>query len=119
MAKILCVDDQKVIRTLLRKILESLGHTVTTAEDGDIAMSIARKESFDLVLSDVNMPKMSGTSLIHKLRRLPDYHDTPIVMVTTETDGYKKEKLKSLGASGWLKKPFTEQQIANILKHFL
>ena len=119
MAKILCIDDALVMRRLLKQILENMGHTVFTAEDGEQAMEIARKEPVDLVLSDVNMPNMSGTSLVPKLRRLDTYKSTPIVMVTTESDGYKKDKLKSLGANGWLRKPFTEQQVKNILEHFL
>ncbi|MCK5334890.1 MAG: response regulator [Gammaproteobacteria bacterium] len=119
MAKILCIDDALVMRRLLKQILESKGHTVLTAEDGDKAMVIARTESVDLVLSDVNMPNMSGTSLVPKLRRLDNYRNTPIVMVTTESGGYKKDKLKSLGANGWLRKPFTEQQVSKVLDHFL
>jgi len=119
MATILCVDDALVMRRLLKQILEDQGHTVLTAEDGDAAMAIARATPADLVLSDVNMPNMSGTSLVPKLRRLDSYKDTPIVMVTTESDGYKKDKLKSLGANGWLRKPFTEKQVQNILNHFL
>ncbi|MDH5424191.1 MAG: response regulator [Gammaproteobacteria bacterium] len=119
MAKVLCVDDALVMRRLLKQILENQGHTVFTAADGNEAMAIARDETVDLVLCDVNMPNMSGTSLVPKLRRLETYKSTPIVMVTTESDGYKKEKLKSLGANGWLRKPFTEEQVLNILKHFL
>lgn len=119
MAKILCVDDAKIIRLLMKEILEPLGHEVILAEDGLEAMSFARTNAVDLVLSDVNMPNMSGSSLVSNLRRLPDYVNTPIVMVTTESDGYKKEKLKTLGATGWLKKPFDENQIKNVLKHFL
>jgi two-component system chemotaxis response regulator CheY len=65
------------------------------------------------------MPNMAGTGLVSKLRRLDGYENTPIVMVTTESDGYKKDKLKSLGANGWLRKPFTEEQVTNVLKHFL
>lgn len=119
MAKILCVDDAQVIRLLMKEILGSLGHEVLLAEDGVEAMSIARDTEVDLVLSDVNMPNMSGTRLVSSLRRLPSYKDIPIVMVTTESGGYKKDKLKSLGANGWLKKPFTEDQVKNILNHFL
>ena len=118
MANILCVDDSLVIRRLLKKILETSGHNVTVAEDGEKAMDCVRNNHFDLILSDVNMPNMTGTGFVSKLRRIPEYEKTPVVMVTTESDGYKKEKLKSLGASGWLRKPFTEEQVNNILKRF-
>lgn len=119
MAKILCVDDALVMRRLLKQIVEQQGHQVLTAADGIEAMEIARNETIDLILSDVNMPNMNGSGLVSKLRRLPGYESTPIIMVTTESDGYKKDKLKSLGANGWLRKPFTETQVLNILNHFL
>ncbi|MDH5516406.1 MAG: response regulator [Gammaproteobacteria bacterium] len=118
MARILCVDDSLVIRRLIKQILEDQGHDVIVAEDGVEAMDYARDTVFDLVLSDVNMPNMSGSGLVSKLRRLPSYESIPIVMVTTESDGYKKDKLKSLGANGWLRKPFTEEQINKVIKHF-
>ncbi|MDH5392291.1 MAG: response regulator [Gammaproteobacteria bacterium] len=119
MATILCVDDSQAIRSMIRLVLEQHGHEVLIAEDGVEALELARSQAVDLVLSDVNMPNMSGSGLVSKLRRLADYANTPIVMVTTESDGYKKDKLKSLGANGWLKKPFSEQQLTNVLNHFL
>lgn len=119
MAKILCVDDSLAIRRLIKQILEDQGHEVTLAEDGVQAMDFARDNVVDLVLSDVNMPNMSGSGLVSKLRRLPSYGSIPIVMVTTESDGYKKDKLKSLGANGWLRKPFTEEQMNKVIGHFL
>ncbi|MDH5437175.1 MAG: response regulator [Gammaproteobacteria bacterium] len=119
MAKILAVDDSQTIRNIIQKILEGVGHAVTTADDGPDALEIARKEQFDLVLSDINMPKMSGISLLSKLRRLPEYEHTPILMVTTETGGYKKEKSKSSGASGWIQKPFTEETLLKAVKKII
>jgi len=119
MAKILCVDDSRMIRNMLSKILEGFGHEVLTAVDGVDAMEVARENPVDMVLCDVNMPNMSGISLVAKLRRLDSYKDTPIVMVTTESEGYKKDKSRSVGANGWLHKPFTEEQVENILKRYL
>ena len=111
MAKILTVDDSKAIRDLMVHILTEAGHEVTTAVDGVDALAIARQNSFDLALLDVNMPNMSGLSLVSKLRRLDEYQYTPMIMVTTETSDYKKNKAKSSGATGWLTKPFTAERL--------
>jgi len=119
MAKILCVDDSMMIRNMLSRLLTGLGYEVLTANDGVDAMEVARTESVDIVLCDVNMPNMSGISLVTKLRRLDTYKNTPIVMITTETEGYKKDKSRTAGANGWLQKPFTEEQVINIIKRYL
>ena len=111
MARILAVDDARVMRDLVKAVLEDVGHQVTTADDGTTAMDFARKQSVDLVITDINMPHMSGISLISKLRRLPAYTDTPILMLTTESEEYKKNKAKSLGADGWIQKPIDQERL--------
>jgi two-component system chemotaxis response regulator CheY len=111
MARVLSVDDSKVMRDLISSVLTEKGHEVVSAADGMKAMDIARTESFDLVLCDINMPGMTGISLVSKLRRLEHFKFTPIIMVTTETSDYKKEKSKGSGASGWLAKPFTPERL--------
>ncbi len=113
MARILAVDDSRAIRDMVSTILVAEGHEVVTADDGVDALEKAREEVFEIVLSDVNMPKMSGISLISKLRRLHGYEYIPIVMVTTENADYRKNKAKSLGATGWLVKPFTPERLLN------
>ena len=110
-ADILVVDDSRSMRNLIEGILKASGHAVVTAEDGTQAMDLARNHEVDLVLTDQNMPGMSGTSLVHKLRRLDHYKDIPIIMVTTERGDFTKEKAKNLGASGWLQKPFDPERL--------
>ncbi len=111
MAHILAVDDQRVMRELVKSVLEGEGHQVLIAEDGVEAMSIARDNSFDLVLTDINMPNMNGISLVSKLRRLEAYASTPIIMLTTESADFKKDKAKRMGANGWLQKPFDPDRL--------
>ncbi|HFD31986.1 MAG TPA: response regulator [Gammaproteobacteria bacterium] len=111
MARILTVDDSKAMRDLMIHILGEAGHEVTTAEDGVQALAIARENTFDLALIDVNMPNMNGLSLVSKLRRLDDYQYIPLIMVTTETSDYRKNKAKTMGATGWLTKPFTAERL--------
>ena len=119
MARIMAIDDAKTMRELVKGILENEGHEVLTAEDGEDAMKIARDNKVDLVLSDVNMPNMNGISLISKLRRLENYQHTPIIMLTTEGDGYKKDKAKAMGANGWLQKPFEPQRLVKAVEKML
>jgi two-component system chemotaxis response regulator CheY len=119
MARILSVDDSRTIRDLVSTILKAEGHEVVVAEDGMKAMEIARTETFDLVLSDINMPVMSGISLISKLRNLAGYEYIPIVMLTTEGGDYKKNKAKISGATGWLQKPFTPERLVTAVNKLL
>jgi len=111
MAKILAVDDSKVIRDLVVAVLLEKGHEVVTANDGVEGMSATRSEQFDMILSDINMPNMTGISMVSKIRRLPGYEYIPIIMLTTESSEFKKEKAKKIGATGWLQKPFDPDRL--------
>lgn len=111
MAKILSVDDSKVIRDLIEAVLIENGHEVVTANDGVEGLAETRNHQFDLILSDINMPNMTGISMVSKIRRLPDYEHTPIIMLTTESSDFKKSKAKSMGATGWLQKPFDPERL--------
>jgi len=111
MAKLLAVDDQKVMRELIFGVLSEEGHEVVLAEDGVDALEIAREQVFDMVLTDINMPNMNGISLVSKLRRLDNYKDTPVIMLTTESSDFKKDKAKRMGANGWLQKPFDPKRL--------
>ena len=119
MARILSVDDSRVIREMMKTILESQGHEVITAEDGMEAMKLVRKQKVDMVFSDINMPKMNGISFIAKLKTLPEYENVPVIMLTTETGEFKKGKAKEYGASGWLSKPLTEDRVLNAVERML
>lgn len=111
MAKILTVDDSKVIRDLVAAVLTKNGHTVTTANDGMEGLQETRTQQFDMILSDINMPNMTGISMVSKIRRIEGYEHTPIIMLTTESSDFKKDKAKKMGASGWLQKPFDPERL--------
>lgn len=111
MAKILTVDDSKVIRDLVTAVLIQNGHEVVTANDGIEGLSATRNKQFDMILSDINMPNMTGISMVSKVRRLEGYEYTPIIMLTTESSNFKKEKAKKMGATGWLQKPFDPDRL--------
>ncbi|HEB56848.1 MAG TPA: response regulator [Gammaproteobacteria bacterium] len=117
MAKILAVDDSASMRQMVSFTLTGSGHDVIEAVDGVDALGKAKAGKFDLVLSDVNMPNMDGITLIKELRMLPAFRFTPILMLTTESAGGKKQEGKSAGATGWIVKPFNpEQLLASINK---
>lgn len=117
MPRILAVDDSASMRQMVSFTLKSAGFDVAEAEDGVAALDLARKEKFNLVLADVNMPNMDGIALIKALRAEDGYKFTPMLMLTTESGTDKKMEGKAAGATGWIVKPFNpEQLIATIQK---
>ena len=119
MAKILIVDDSASMRQMVSFTLKSSGYDVIEASDGAEGLKIAQGQSVDLVLSDVNMPVMNGIELCGKLRQLPSYKFTPILMLTTESTGDKKAAGKSAGATGWIVKPFNPTQLLSTVDKVL
>ncbi len=111
MAKILAVDDSASMRQMVSFTLKGAGHEVVEAIDGVDALAKAKGAKFDLVVSDVNMPNMDGITLIKELRTLPDFKFTPMLMLTTESTGDKKQQGKAAGATGWIVKPFNPDQL--------
>lgn len=116
MPSILAVDDSASMRQMVSFTLKSAGYDVTEAEDGMQALSLAKGKSFDLVLTDVNMPNMDGITLIKELRSLPSFKFTPLLMLTTESGSDKKQQGKDAGATGWIVKPFNPDQLLAVIK---
>lgn len=116
---ILVVDDSPSMRQLLGATLRSAGFEVIEATDGQEALDYARKHPVDLVLTDVNMPHMDGITLIAQLRTLNHYYLTPLLLLTTETSPERKLHGKQAGATGWITKPFTPQQLLSTLERVL
>ncbi|MAT65347.1 MAG: response regulator [Gammaproteobacteria bacterium] len=119
MATILAVDDSASMRQMVAFTLKQDGHEVVEAEDGQKALNAAKGKAFNLVISDVNMPVMDGISLIRELRGLPSYKFTPILMLTTEGGADKKQEGKAAGATGWIVKPFSPDQLLATVKKVL
>jgi two-component system chemotaxis response regulator CheY len=108
---ILTVDDSASMREMVRATLTSAGYQVVEAVDGQEALDYARENPCDLVISDVNMPRMDGITLVHELRSLPHYRLTPLLLLTTESSQEKKLEGKRAGATGWIVKPFNPDQL--------
>jgi two-component system chemotaxis response regulator CheY len=117
MANILIVDDSASMRNMVTATLQSAGHQVQSAGDGQAALNIAKTASFEAVVTDLNMPIMDGIELVRNLRTLPNYKYTPILLLTTESSADKKTQGKQAGATGWLVKPFNpEKLLATVAK---
>jgi two-component system, chemotaxis family, chemotaxis protein CheY len=108
---ILTVDDSPSIRLMMQLTLTAEGYEVKQTTDGVEALEFARHHSADLVLTDINMPRMDGLTLIRELRLLPAYKCVPMLVLTTESGQDRKLLGKEAGATGWLVKPFNTQQL--------
>jgi two-component system chemotaxis response regulator CheY len=108
---ILAVDDSASMRQMVNFTLTSAGFRVVQAADGVEALEYARVNAVDLVLTDVNMPRMDGITLVRELRALPAYRYTPMLVLTTESSQQKKMQGKEAGATGWIVKPFNPDQL--------
>lgn len=113
---ILAVDDSASIRQMVAFTLKGAGYDVVEALDGEDGLSKAKSKTFNLVLTDQNMPKMDGITLIKTLRGLPQYKAIPILMLTTEAGEAIKTQGKAAGATGWLVKPFDPQKLMDVVK---
>ena len=119
MASILAVDDSASMRQMVTFTLKGAGYDVTEAKDGIEALQIAKSNSYNLVITDINMPNMDGITLTKELRSLPAYKFTPILTLTTESSSDKKMAGKQAGATGWIVKPFNPDQLLATVKKVL
>ena len=117
MAKsILAVDDSASIRQMVTFTLKSAGYDVIEAVDGEDGLAKAKTKAVDLVLTDQNMPRMDGLSMVRALRRLPAYRTAPILILTTESGDAIKSEGRAAGATGWLVKPFDPKRLLEVVR---
>ena len=112
---VLIVDDSESMRFTIHATLTSAGYHVEAANNGVEALELAKKGRYDLVLTDINMPKMNGYQLIENLRKLNAFKFIPILTLTTQSDALSKQKAKRIGATGWIVKPFSPTHLIEIL----
>ena len=116
---ILAVDDSASMRQMVKYTLENAGYTVVQAADGVDALDYARRADADLVLTDVNMPRMDGITLVRELRALGNYKFTPMLVLTTESGQETRQRGKQAGATGWIVKPFNPEQLLKTIERVL
>ncbi|HMV52107.1 MAG TPA: response regulator [Rhodocyclaceae bacterium] len=113
---VLAIDDSASIRQMVSFTLKSSGYSVIEAVDGVDGLDKARNKTVNLVLTDQNMPRMDGLTLIKSLRGMTQYKSVPILMLTTESSDAMKAQGRAAGATGWLVKPFDPQKLIEVVK---
>jgi two-component system chemotaxis response regulator CheY len=113
---VLAVDDSVSMRQMVTFTLQRAGYQVIQAGDGAEALAKAKVRPVNLVLTDQNMPKMDGLTLIASLRGLQEYRGTPILVLTTESSDEMKAKGRAAGATGWLVKPFDPKRLVEVVR---
>ena len=115
--KILVIDDSAAIRQSISFILQQEGYETIEAQDGQEGLGLlAGVGALDLIITDVNMPNLDGIGFIRKARELPAFKFTPILVLTTESQGTKMNEGKEAGATGWIVKPFNAEKLLAIVK---
>ena len=109
--KILVVDDSETMRDMASYTLENEGYDVVVAVDGLDALEMIEQNNFDLIITDINMPKLDGIELIRNAREIPKLKGVPILCLTTETGEDTKLAARSAGATGWIQKPFDPDRL--------
>lgn len=116
---VLSVDDSASVRQMVKLTLTGAGYEVVQASDGAEGLALAQETAADMVLTDLNMPNMDGLALIRELRKLPAYQGVPIIFLTTESDDGTKAEARSAGATGWITKPFQQDQLVSVVRKVL
>ena len=115
---ILTVDDSRTMRDMLAMALGDAGFTVVQAVDGEdgLTMLSAHSTEIDVIITDINMPKLDGFGFIEGVRSDQRHRSTPILVLTTESDGSKKDRARQAGATGWIVKPFNPEKLVDAIR---
>ena len=114
--RVMTVDDSATVRQVLQMTLEGAGYDVVEAVDGEDALDKLSGQTVDMLVTDLNMPRLDGINLIQQVRLKPGNRFMPIIMLTTESQPEKKSAGKAAGASGWITKPFKPEQLLAVVR---
>jgi len=117
--KILIVDDSPVARQLHAFIVKSAGFDIVESENGSDAYEKILSDSFDMIITDINMPKMDGFALCEQIRKNEQYQNTPIIIVSTESESSDKMKGLQAGANLYIVKPVKAEELVENIKMLL
>ena len=117
--KVLAIDDSRTIRNLLAATLEEAGFEYVSAVDGREGVDMYDDVAPDVVITDINMPKMDGLQMIAKVREEADFKGTPILMLTTETSPGLKQSGKELGVLCWIVKPHNDRKLLMVIEKIM
>ena len=113
---VLLVDDDKVMLTLMQRILERHGYRVVTATDGNVALALAEREAPELVILDLLMPQRSGFTVVEKLKSYPN-GGPRVIMITAEESDRHQVHARSLGVDDYVRKPFDAEQLLKSVRN--
>ncbi len=114
--KLMNIDDSNIMRKLVGLALKNEGHEIIEAIHGKDALSKLTSNKLDLFIVDINMPVMGGIEFIKNIRKLPDYKNTPIIVLSTQNDEKKINESLNSGANAWITKPFNKEQLLTKVK---
>jgi two-component system chemotaxis response regulator CheY len=114
--KVLAIDDSQTIRVLLQTTLQEAGFDVATADDGLEGVAKYSEYNPDVVITDINMPRMDGFGVIETLRGDEIQSTVPILVLTTESSAEQKARARNGGATGWIVKPFDDASLIGVLR---
>lgn len=112
---ILAIDDSRTMRNMLQLALTRAGFEVHLAEDGVHAMEILEGISPNVIITDINMPRMDGFGVIENVRKSDENRLLPILVLTTESAPELKARARDAGATGWIVKPFDEEKLVSAI----
>jgi two-component system, chemotaxis family, chemotaxis protein CheY len=113
---VLTIDDSRTMREMLSMALVQAGYRVLQAVDGVEGLEILQTQGADVVITDINMPRLDGFGVIEGVRANPEHRATPILVLTTESDVAKKERARQAGATGWIVKPFNPVKLVDAVR---
>lgn len=113
---ILTVDDSRTMRDMLRIALTSAGMDVKQAEDGVHGLEVLQGMKPNVIVTDINMPRMDGFGFIEAVRAKSAYNNVPILVLTTESGQTLKDKARAAGATGWIVKPFDPDKLISAIR---
>ena len=117
--KVLAIDDSRTMRDLLQVSLSESGFDLTLAEDGIDGLDKLGEADPDVVITDINMPRLDGFGVIEAVRARADHRATPILVLTTESSPAMKARARDAGATGWIVKPFEPENLVNTVRKVL
>ena len=118
--KILVTEDSATMRALISSTLQAMGdYEIVEAANGFEALRILPRETFDLVITDINMPDINGLELVSFIKKNEQYNGIPLFIVSTEGSERDKEKGMALGADAYLVKPFSPTQLQELVRQYL
>jgi two-component system chemotaxis response regulator CheY len=114
--KVLAIDDSRTIRGLVKRVMEDAGFICICVEDGEQGVASFTEDAPDVVITDINMPRLDGYGVIRAIRNGAENRTVPILVLTTESADHMKARAREAGATGWIVKPFDDATLVSVVR---